>query len=973
MGVIKCLTAALLLLVSVSFVSAQTGIPNLSSNAEVIFFNASNSASQPIVTVALKGVVFRDDGRYQTSVESYQSHPEYNYYATNSLTGGTTGGISAGEERYWESVCRGDGRSDPQYTLGMLGLGEYSVQIKASASDANPLVFTLNTIDGEWCATTFPGHSMFYFYIYIDGSGQKSVSYYKWNGTPPNGSWVTISQGSQITSWDLRSGTRERSYVLSTSASTRFYVNATDGPFPLNVGDATLDVNTVVDGMMVIRGGKTFRIHAASIASGEIDTQNPGLTRTTIQFNPDAGIVLFDNNSLEIQGYCLGYEQISSDLSPNNIDDVGVHLTTSILEPSAGSWAGIMLVHDSDKNVSLDIHGASISYAEYGIAGFMSPASFPIPSTPIRTNQSWLYVDSSLINACNYGIWLCRTNFTIEHSIIQYCAWNGIFMTNTFGRCVGKARDIYKCTIRFNKAAGIVCANTHGFVPDGSDGLTMTNSVIMNNRGDGMFVLDGVVSVHSNIFERNGYNSDGSTYLNGSDGLWLIRSTISVHDNVFSGNSKYGFACDAATYAYGQILLRSNGTHPSGVSVHGKNCFMYNNTNLSARTTYLSSPRHPGTTRVHLGAEVFYNPLPDPDNPGHSSAIVGGYNKFIEPLQQYQVVSMNKSVAFVSYNYWTSADATDFNNPNGVIYHQPVYIVDPDVSCDWGLPIASTSGTTPTLSLIGEHIFENLVRQNYDSAFIYAANNINCEVPPEEISVYAEALFESYVFAQNQDAYDLLESLALQPQNPCDTTCQVQWVFTQFLLKADMMSWNSGKYNHAMMVADTLLQRNCDNNAEDNITAITTQVQVLWSIYRDTATATTMITDLWNNYPDDQYVCWLYNFITGDTTAFDYLPKAGAAPQTRIACNPSKLTLNQNYPNPFNPTTEITYGIPEDGTVKLAVYNNLGQEVKVLVNQPVKAGTYTVQFDATGLPSGMYLYKLETGNGSQSKKMVLMK
>jgi len=59
--------------------------------------------------------------------------------------------------------------------------------------------------------------------------------------------------------------------------------------------------------------------------------------------------------------------------------------------------------------------------------------------------------------------------------------------------------------------------------------------------------------------------------------------------------------------------------------------------------------------------------------------------------------------------------------------------------------------------------------------------------------------------------------------------------------------------------------------------------------------------------------------------------------------------------------------------VKLAVYDNLGREVKTLVNGYKAAGTYTVQFDASGLPSGMYLYKIETPNGSLSKKMVLMK
>ncbi|CUU07888.1 Por secretion system C-terminal sorting domain-containing protein [Candidatus Kryptobacter tengchongensis] len=88
---------------------------------------------------------------------------------------------------------------------------------------------------------------------------------------------------------------------------------------------------------------------------------------------------------------------------------------------------------------------------------------------------------------------------------------------------------------------------------------------------------------------------------------------------------------------------------------------------------------------------------------------------------------------------------------------------------------------------------------------------------------------------------------------------------------------------------------------------------------------------------------------------------------------PASFTLYQNYPNPFNPTTTITYDIPMRANVKLIVYNVLGQEVAILVNELQEAGRYNVKFDASGLPSGVYFYKLEAGRYVDVKKMMLVK
>jgi len=86
-----------------------------------------------------------------------------------------------------------------------------------------------------------------------------------------------------------------------------------------------------------------------------------------------------------------------------------------------------------------------------------------------------------------------------------------------------------------------------------------------------------------------------------------------------------------------------------------------------------------------------------------------------------------------------------------------------------------------------------------------------------------------------------------------------------------------------------------------------------------------------------------------------------------------KFKLFDNYPNPFNPTTKISWQSPVNGQQTLKVYDVLGREVATLVDEYREAGSYEVEFDATNLPSGMYIYRLQSGNYSDVKKMILSK
>ena len=88
---------------------------------------------------------------------------------------------------------------------------------------------------------------------------------------------------------------------------------------------------------------------------------------------------------------------------------------------------------------------------------------------------------------------------------------------------------------------------------------------------------------------------------------------------------------------------------------------------------------------------------------------------------------------------------------------------------------------------------------------------------------------------------------------------------------------------------------------------------------------------------------------------------------------PQKFELAQNYPNPFNPSTNINFSLPSSREVSLKVYDMMGREVAILVNGRMNAGEHTVQFNANGLASGVYIYRITAGSFTQSKRMLLIK
>lgn len=143
---------------------------------------------------------------------------------------------------------------------------------------------------------------------------------------------------------------------------------------------------------------------------------------------------------------------------------------------------------------------------------------------------------------------------------------------------------------------------------------------------------------------------------------------------------------------------------------------------------------------------------------------------------------------------------------------------------------------------------------------------------------------------------------------------------------------------------------------------------------------------VWSN--DGEAGSWIFNYASGTDyqDAVSNAVNSGYRP-TKIQVNDGDWTvsvddeqeivnnysLHQNYPNPFNPSTKIAYDIKETGSVKIELFNTLGQKVKVLLNDTKAPGSYEIELDGSELTSGIYFYKLTTNNFVETRKMTLLK
>ncbi len=133
----------------------------------------------------------------------------------------------------------------------------------------------------------------------------------------------------------------------------------------------------------------------------------------------------------------------------------------------------------------------------------------------------------------------------------------------------------------------------------------------------------------------------------------------------------------------------------------------------------------------------------------------------------------------------------------------------------------------------------------------------------------------------------------------------------------------------------------------------------------------TLIADRYGYFPGQRIeVLGNYNL---DTINFFLVPSQVIGISNNGNTIPDKFRLNQNYPNPFNPATKIAFDIPKNSFTKLIVFDALGREIKTLVSENLSAGSYSVSWDAGNVSSGLYFYKIISGDFTDTRKMILIR
>lgn len=150
-------------------------------------------------------------------------------------------------------------------------------------------------------------------------------------------------------------------------------------------------------------------------------------------------------------------------------------------------------------------------------------------------------------------------------------------------------------------------------------------------------------------------------------------------------------------------------------------------------------------------------------------------------------------------------------------------------------------------------------------------------------------------------------------------------------------------------------------------------LEELNQVYSNLLTPGSELYTAWGISPDGQFLVGSgRNGITGQDEGY-LLNISGTTSVDESQISPGQLVLHQNYPNPFNPVTKISYSIPQSDFISLKVYDLFGKEIETLVNGVKPAGTYEVNFNASHIAPGIYIYKLLAGSNVETQKMIIIR
>jgi hypothetical protein len=753
--------------------------------------------------------------------------------------------------------------------------------------------------------------------------------------------------------------------TLTLSQGAYLYINAGPYMYPgCSYGRLSFQMTDKTGGILVLNSGsKIILNYNGSETNTELlldyNSHYTGSGDAEIRLYPGAifcnnGAIISGSLRLHYMGRRVGYSPCLNDFVNKNtqfiLDSSSVEIpdnTTIILDGNSSS----MILNPSSEL----------------IFGQNSKLVFQNGAHLVAHNSSFTSTDQ---NSTWDGIYLSGlSNDTITNCTITN-ALNGINITdkNSLSQQNQPSTEISNCTF-------IDSSNTQL-----NNGIYISNSynvLVKHNSFSSSPVIEGFASAILMQYCPSG-NIDilDNTIGNVTTGISVIQTSPYIARNTINGQTGDGSGINLdnsnGTVKYNIINNFVNAIKQSYSSPYILKNTLNNasdiNVNLIVNSVPIMNPIKSGGALNWLGGNNFINGTPATSGiaftDGAYPSVDSGFNNFNLHTSNYFSGTLSYSVLMATYNYWTDRPAiqSKFNVSNGSVYARPDYD---------GSTLPPTNGfrlndigfglydTVYTESLSDNPLADNLFMQAYNNEMtgqyltaitLYkqvATNYRTSNLAPAAISRIINCL-EKKISTNTE--YSQLQTYMSQVMANNLIPHAVKELAEDFVIKTLV---RQNLLQNSISNYDSMYQHNIGNNK--GVHALVNKLSLL-SMYQDTSH---------HNFNLQQnYKLALLSLITGKQLAPMHVTQ-----NTEL---PNEFRLYQNYPNPFNPTTTIKYDLPKEGVVSIKIYDIAGKEIYTMSEFKI-AGSYEMTFDGSRYASGVYFYRINAGNYTSVKKMVLVK
>jgi parallel beta-helix repeat protein len=479
-----------------------------------------------------------------------------------------------------------------------------------------------------------------------------------------------------------------------------------------------------------------------------------------------------------------------------------------------------------------------------------------------------------------------------------------------------------------------------------SPNSSTNNGIKFNSGSSGTISYCRILHADRGIYENGvSVNISNSAIKNCTNGLYLYNSSPTIQNNNIHDNTFGIYLVSSSPYLYNNYIKNNSSI--------GVDCISSSNPKFGNGATQGKND----ITGNANGVFCWNNSAP---MLGKNSPVDGGINNLVNTSSN--VYSFSSSVVYACNNWWGSTTPANFKiYGSGNVVSSPyllssVTIPAPPLSKSGGNLYASEVSDIPLLGEL-DKAYELISKNNLTEARKICLNLVT-NYPDYSVSYNAlNLLKEIYPASEIAAAKNMYKSLFNKKEKK-DLYAMAG------LILADM-----DKENKLKLIDDVIDSYKNESAAE---LALFDKFICYYFEKEDKQNALAVLKELDELLPLSQGAVEAHR-ILGDDEYYSIKINREQPLQKTSEQTPIQYALSDNYPNPFNPTTSIEYQIPQEGLVTLRIFDVVGREVATLVNQHNKPGKYNVEFDATNLSSGMYIYQLKANDFISTKKMMLLK